>query len=103
MCGGDVLKGLSLSQVNGTGVEGKQHSQVVGIIRSGGEETTLLVVDPETEIYFKRCRVTPALEHLTGTHTHVHTRSSKAVRGVCVYMTRRSSRSETLTSRCSSS
>ncbi|XP_031416578.1 Na(+)/H(+) exchange regulatory cofactor NHE-RF1, partial [Clupea harengus] len=53
-------------EVNGTGVEGKQHSQVVGIIRSGGEETTLLVVDPETEIYFKRCRVTPALEHLTG-------------------------------------
>ncbi|XP_062381555.1 Na(+)/H(+) exchange regulatory cofactor NHE-RF1 isoform X2 [Sardina pilchardus] len=53
-------------EVNGVNVEGRQHSQVVSLIRSGGDEATLLVVDPDAEIYFKRCRVTPTLEHLTG-------------------------------------
>ncbi|MBN3284106.1 NHRF1 protein, partial [Polyodon spathula] len=53
-------------EVNGMSVEGKQHSEVVAAIKAGGQETRLLVVDPETEDFFKRCRVTPTEAHLTG-------------------------------------
>ncbi|XP_048847108.1 Na(+)/H(+) exchange regulatory cofactor NHE-RF1-like [Brienomyrus brachyistius] len=53
-------------QVNGDPVDGKQHGDVVEAIRSGGEETALLVVDPETDAFFKRCQVTPTEGHLTG-------------------------------------
>ncbi|XP_072298643.1 Na(+)/H(+) exchange regulatory cofactor NHE-RF1-like [Eucyclogobius newberryi] len=53
-------------QVNGVSVEGKTHSQVVSVIKAGGTETRLLVVDPETDAFFKRCRLTPREEHLTG-------------------------------------
>ncbi|XP_071330187.1 Na(+)/H(+) exchange regulatory cofactor NHE-RF1 [Trachinotus anak] len=53
-------------QVNGVSVEGKTHSQVVAAIKAGGNETRLLVVDPETDAFFKRCRVAPTPEHLTG-------------------------------------
>lgn len=54
-------------QVNGVSVEGKQHSQVVAAIRAGGDETSLLVVDPDTDAFFKKCGVTPTAEHITGT------------------------------------
>ncbi|XP_023121184.2 Na(+)/H(+) exchange regulatory cofactor NHE-RF1 [Amphiprion ocellaris] len=53
-------------QVNGVSVEGKTHSEVVAAIKAGGHETRLLVVDPETDAFFKRCRVTPTSEHLSG-------------------------------------
>lgn len=53
-------------QVNGVSVEGKQHAQVVSAIKAGGEETSLLVVDPDADAFFKECRVTPTAEHLTG-------------------------------------
>ncbi|XP_008328312.1 Na(+)/H(+) exchange regulatory cofactor NHE-RF1 [Cynoglossus semilaevis] len=53
-------------QVNGVSVEGKTHSQVVAAIKAGGNETRLLVVDPETDTFFKKCKVTPTLDHLTG-------------------------------------
>uniref|UniRef100_A0A8C8IUI6 Na(+)/H(+) exchange regulatory cofactor NHE-RF1 n=1 Tax=Oncorhynchus tshawytscha TaxID=74940 RepID=A0A8C8IUI6_ONCTS len=53
-------------QVNGMKVEGKQHSEVVAAIKSGGEETSLLVVDTDTDAFFRRCRVAPTPEHITG-------------------------------------
>ncbi|XP_063327629.1 Na(+)/H(+) exchange regulatory cofactor NHE-RF1-like [Pelmatolapia mariae] len=53
-------------EVNSMLVEGKTHSDVVAAIKAGGHETRLLVVDPETDAFFKRCRVTPTSEHLTG-------------------------------------
>ncbi|XP_054463829.1 Na(+)/H(+) exchange regulatory cofactor NHE-RF1-like [Anoplopoma fimbria] len=53
-------------QVNGLSVEGKTHSEVVAAIKAGGKEARLLVVDPDTDAFFKRCRVTPALHHLNG-------------------------------------
>ncbi|XP_040291654.1 Na(+)/H(+) exchange regulatory cofactor NHE-RF1 [Bufo bufo] len=53
-------------EVNGESMLGKPHSDVVSAIKSGGDETTLLVVDPETEKYFQECHVTPGREHLTG-------------------------------------
>ncbi|XP_069785483.1 Na(+)/H(+) exchange regulatory cofactor NHE-RF1 [Narcine bancroftii] len=53
-------------EVNGTSIEGKQHSDVVDAIKDGGTETSLLVVDPETDEFFKKCKVTPSVAHLTG-------------------------------------
>lgn len=53
-------------QVNGVSVTGMQHSEVVAAIKAGGDESSLLVVDAETEEFFKRCNVLPTEEHLTG-------------------------------------
>ncbi|KAM9780347.1 LOW QUALITY PROTEIN: Na(+)/H(+) exchange regulatory cofactor NHE-RF1 [Neosynchiropus ocellatus] len=53
-------------QVNGVPVEGKTHSEVVAAVKAGGNEARLLVVDPEADAFFKRCRVTPTSDHLTG-------------------------------------
>ncbi|XP_063816754.1 Na(+)/H(+) exchange regulatory cofactor NHE-RF1 [Pseudophryne corroboree] len=53
-------------EVNGESMLGKQHADVVSAIKSGGDETTLLVVDPETDKYFQECHVTPQREHLSG-------------------------------------
>ncbi|KAM6963743.1 Na(+)/H(+) exchange regulatory cofactor NHE-RF1a [Tautogolabrus adspersus] len=53
-------------QVNGMSVIGMQHSEVVAAIKAGGDESSLLVVDAETEEYFQRCNVLPTEEHLTG-------------------------------------
>ncbi|XP_034395346.1 Na(+)/H(+) exchange regulatory cofactor NHE-RF1-like isoform X1 [Cyclopterus lumpus] len=53
-------------QVNSLSVEGKTHSEVVAAIKAGGREARLLVVDPDSDAFFKRCRVAPALDHLSG-------------------------------------
>ncbi|XP_036069217.1 DNA mismatch repair protein Mlh1 isoform X2 [Oryzias melastigma] len=53
-------------QVNGVSVEGKTHSDVVAAIKAGGRETRLLVVDPDADAFFKKCKVRPTSEHLTG-------------------------------------
>ncbi|KAM9119712.1 Na(+)/H(+) exchange regulatory cofactor NHE-RF1 [Pangshura tecta] len=53
-------------EVNGQCVEGKQHSDVVTAIKAGGDETKLLVVDSLTDEFFKKCKVVPSEEHLTG-------------------------------------
>lgn len=47
-------------------MEGKQHGDVVSAIKAGGDETKLLVVDKETDEFFKKCKVIPSQEHLTG-------------------------------------
>lgn len=53
-------------QVNGVCVEGKQHGDVVSAIKAGGDEAKLLVVDRETDEFFKKCKVIPSQEHLSG-------------------------------------
>ncbi|KAI1884222.1 hypothetical protein AGOR_G00224230 [Albula goreensis] len=53
-------------QVNGEPVEWRSHSDVVSAIRAGGDQASLLVVDPETDAFFRRCGVRPTEEHLTG-------------------------------------
>ncbi|XP_066471307.1 Na(+)/H(+) exchange regulatory cofactor NHE-RF1 [Tiliqua scincoides] len=53
-------------EVNGLCMEGKQHSDVVTAIRSGGDETKLLVVDTLADEFFKKCKVIPSEAHLTG-------------------------------------
>ncbi|XP_066242904.1 Na(+)/H(+) exchange regulatory cofactor NHE-RF1 isoform X2 [Saccopteryx leptura] len=53
-------------EVNGVCMEGKQHGDVVSAIKAGGDETKLLVVDKETDEFFKKCKVIPSHEHLNG-------------------------------------
>ncbi|OWK57634.1 Na(+)/H(+) exchange regulatory cofactor NHE-RF1 [Lonchura striata] len=53
-------------QVNGVCMEGKQHSDVVAAIKASGDETRLLVVDTLTDEFFKKCKVVPSEQHLTG-------------------------------------
>ncbi|KAL4657894.1 Na(+)/H(+) exchange regulatory cofactor NHE-RF1-like [Arapaima gigas] len=53
-------------QVNGESVEGKQHGEVVEAIRAGGEQTALLVVDPDTDAFFKKCQTSPTEQHISG-------------------------------------
>ncbi|XP_036921951.1 Na(+)/H(+) exchange regulatory cofactor NHE-RF1 [Sturnira hondurensis] len=53
-------------EVNGVCMEGKQHGDVVAAIKAGGDETKLLVVDKETDEFFKKCKVIPSQEHLNG-------------------------------------
>lgn len=58
---------LSQFQVNGRSVEGMRHAEVVALIKAGGKETRLLVVDPETDELFKKLDITPTSTHLKGT------------------------------------
>ncbi|XP_004709215.1 Na(+)/H(+) exchange regulatory cofactor NHE-RF1 [Echinops telfairi] len=53
-------------EVNGVCMEGKQHGDVVLAIKASGDETKLLVVDKETDEFFKKCKVIPSQEHLDG-------------------------------------
>ncbi|KAM4631695.1 Na(+)/H(+) exchange regulatory cofactor NHE-RF2 [Discoglossus pictus] len=55
-----------LVEVNGQNVDGVKHSEVVANIKSKESETTLLVVDPETDEYFKKLGVTPTEAHAKG-------------------------------------
>ncbi|NWU67310.1 NHRF2 protein, partial [Pterocles burchelli] len=55
-----------LVEVNGINVEGLRHSEVVSHIKSRESEARLLVVDPETDDYFKKLGVTPTEEHTKG-------------------------------------
>lgn len=53
-------------EVNGVNIEGKKHSEVVACIKASEEEARLLVVDPETDQYFKKLGITPTESHLKG-------------------------------------
>uniref|UniRef100_G1N2D5 NHERF family PDZ scaffold protein 2 n=1 Tax=Meleagris gallopavo TaxID=9103 RepID=G1N2D5_MELGA len=55
-----------LVEVNGINVEGLRHSEVVSHIKARESEARLLVVDPETDEYFKKLGVTPTEEHTKG-------------------------------------
>ncbi|MCJ8748161.1 hypothetical protein PDJAM_G00161760 [Pangasius djambal] len=56
--------GDRLIQVNGRSIEGLRHSEVVEIIRGGGGQTKLLVVDPETDALFQKLGIKPTTAHL---------------------------------------
>ncbi|XP_070704629.1 Na(+)/H(+) exchange regulatory cofactor NHE-RF2 [Pempheris klunzingeri] len=53
-----------LIEVNGVNIEGMRHAEVVAFIKKGGDETWLLVVDPDTDEHFKRRGVVPTVSHL---------------------------------------
>lgn len=57
---------FSPSQVNGVNIQGLRHSEVVALIKAGGEEVRLLVVDPETDELFHTLGLTPTTSHDTG-------------------------------------
>lgn len=54
-------------QVNGVNIEGMRHAEVVAFIKRGGDETHLLVVDPDTDEHFKKLGITPSSSHVKGT------------------------------------
>lgn len=60
----------SLSQVNGVDVAGLRHSEVVALIRAGGDEVRLLVVDQETDEYFHRMGIAASTSHVKGQAVH---------------------------------
>ncbi|XP_053299855.1 Na(+)/H(+) exchange regulatory cofactor NHE-RF2 [Pleuronectes platessa] len=53
-----------LIEVNGVNIEGMRHAEVVAFIKKGGDETWLLVVDPDTDDHFKRRGVIPTVAHV---------------------------------------
>ncbi|XP_040891975.1 Na(+)/H(+) exchange regulatory cofactor NHE-RF2-like [Toxotes jaculatrix] len=60
----DIRPGDRLVEVNGVNIEGLRHSEVVALIRSGGDEVRLLVVDQETDELFHRLGITPTASHV---------------------------------------
>ncbi|MBN3322378.1 NHRF2 protein, partial [Atractosteus spatula] len=55
-----------LIEVNDVNIEGMKHSEVVAFIKSSGTEARLLVVDVETDEYFRKLGVTPTENHVKG-------------------------------------
>ncbi|XP_053327501.1 Na(+)/H(+) exchange regulatory cofactor NHE-RF2 [Spea bombifrons] len=55
-----------LVEVNGQNVENMKHSEVVANIKSKEHETSLLVVDPEADEYFKKLGISPTEAHAKG-------------------------------------
>ncbi|KAI5619124.1 Na(+)/H(+) exchange regulatory cofactor NHE-RF2-like [Silurus asotus] len=55
-----------LIEVNGVNIEGMRHTEVVAFIKRGGNETHLLVVDPETDEHFNKLGITPSSSHVKG-------------------------------------
>ncbi|XP_026105145.1 Na(+)/H(+) exchange regulatory cofactor NHE-RF2 [Carassius auratus] len=53
-----------LIEVNDRSIEGLCHAEVVALIRAGGTDTRLLVVDPDTDELFSRLRIKPTSIHL---------------------------------------
>lgn len=60
----DIRPGDRLVEVNGVNIDGLRHSEVVAIIRAGGEETHLLVVDQETDELFQTLDIRPTSSHV---------------------------------------
>ncbi|KAG1955984.1 Na(+)/H(+) exchange regulatory cofactor NHE-RF2 [Pimephales promelas] len=53
-----------LIEVNGCSIEGLRHAEVVALVKAGGTETRLLVVDPDTDELFSRLGIVPTSTHL---------------------------------------
>ncbi|XP_035492340.1 Na(+)/H(+) exchange regulatory cofactor NHE-RF2 [Scophthalmus maximus] len=62
--GADMRPGDRLVEVNGVNIEGLRHSEVVALIRAGGEEVSLLMVDQVTDKLFHRLGITPTTSHV---------------------------------------
>ncbi|XP_023696823.2 Na(+)/H(+) exchange regulatory cofactor NHE-RF2 isoform X1 [Paramormyrops kingsleyae] len=55
-----------LVEVNGVNIENLRHAEVVALIKRGGSDARLLVVDPDTDEHFKKQGVTPLESHVEG-------------------------------------
>lgn len=58
--------GDRIIEVNGTNMEFDKHAKLVTAVKESGNSVTLLVVDEETDNFFKSCEVTVTEKHLTG-------------------------------------
>lgn len=67
-----LKQGDRIVEVNGVNIGNENHQQVVGRIKAGGEETLLLVVDAETDQYYKEQK-----KVVKGDLPEVHRRSAK--------------------------
>lgn len=54
----DLRQGDRIVAVNGVNVEDKSHSEVIQLIKAGGDETQLLVVDKAADEYYKNNGIT---------------------------------------------
>lgn len=52
--------------MNGVNIESMRHAEVVAFIKNSGNETSLLVVDPDTDEHFKKMGITPTSIHVKG-------------------------------------
>ncbi|KAM4750040.1 Na(+)/H(+) exchange regulatory cofactor NHE-RF2 [Anableps anableps] len=59
-----LRSGDRIVEVNGVNTKGLRHSEVVALIRSRGDEVSLLVVDQETDELFHRLGITPTTAHI---------------------------------------
>ncbi|XP_029368091.1 Na(+)/H(+) exchange regulatory cofactor NHE-RF2 [Echeneis naucrates] len=59
-----IRPGDRIVEVNGVNIEYLRHSEVVALIRAGGEEACLLVVDQETDELFQRLGIAPTSSHV---------------------------------------
>ncbi|KPP57772.1 Na(+)/H(+) exchange regulatory cofactor NHE-RF2-like, partial [Scleropages formosus] len=55
-----------LIEVNGVNIENLKHAEVVAFIKNSGNEARLLVLDPKSDVYFKKQGVTPTESHIKG-------------------------------------
>ncbi|XP_046367997.1 Na(+)/H(+) exchange regulatory cofactor NHE-RF2-like isoform X4 [Haliotis rufescens] len=49
----DLREGDRIVAVNGTNIESETHQRVIELVKSGGDETTLLVLDKDADEYYK--------------------------------------------------
>ncbi|XP_062244027.1 Na(+)/H(+) exchange regulatory cofactor NHE-RF2-like [Platichthys flesus] len=64
----DIRPGDRLVEVNGVNIEALRHSEVVALIRAGGEEVNLIMVDQETDRLFHRLGITPTTSKVKGVY-----------------------------------
>lgn len=59
----DLRKGDRIIEINGENIEDESHQQVIQKIKAGGDQTKMLVVDPEADEYYKNngIKITPDL------------------------------------------
>lgn len=69
-----------LIEVNGVNIESMRHAEVVAFIKRGGDETRLLVVDPDTDEHFKKLGIVPTSSHVKGIETESITNGSPSPR-----------------------
>ncbi|XP_041367438.1 Na(+)/H(+) exchange regulatory cofactor NHE-RF1-like isoform X2 [Gigantopelta aegis] len=54
----NLHEGDRIVEVNGENIESRSHQDVIGLIKQGGEETKLLVLDPEADKYYTSRSIT---------------------------------------------
>nr|XP_002129232.1 Na(+)/H(+) exchange regulatory cofactor NHE-RF1 [Ciona intestinalis] len=61
-----LLAGDRIIEINGVNMEYERHASLVAAIKESGTDVELLVVDDQTDRFFKLCDVTPSSVHVEG-------------------------------------